>query len=67
MRKLSTGTLVAVFITLAYSTTVEAVAAGCKSGFVWRDAQDGDGVCVTPHEREQAKRQNAMSPSRTAN
>jgi len=33
--------------------------AGCKSGFVWRDARDGDGVCVTPEERHEAKLQNA--------
>jgi hypothetical protein len=26
---------------------------------VWRDAQDGDGVCVTPAERAEAKAQNA--------
>ena len=36
-----------------------AEAAGCKSGFVWRDAKDGDGVCVTPAERSEAKLQNA--------
>jgi len=41
--------------------------AGCKSGYVWRDARDGDGVCVTPEERDIAKRQNANSPNnRTA-
>jgi hypothetical protein len=33
--------------------------AGCKPGYVWRDAQDGDGVCVTPTERSDAKKQNA--------
>jgi hypothetical protein len=26
---------------------------------VWRDAKDGDGVCVTPTERAEAKAQNA--------
>ena len=31
----------------------------CKSGFVWRDAKDGDGICVTPNERAIAKQQNA--------
>jgi hypothetical protein len=31
----------------------------CKSGYVWRDAQDGDGVCVTPSDRAEAKAQNA--------
>jgi hypothetical protein len=33
--------------------------ADCKSGYVWRDAKDGDGVCVTPQERAEAKAQNA--------
>ncbi|RZU02484.1 hypothetical protein [Rivibacter subsaxonicus] len=59
MRKLSTMAFFAVVITLANSMPVEAMAAGCKSGFVWRDAQDGDGVCVTPAERAEAKAQNA--------
>jgi hypothetical protein len=30
----------------------------CKSGYVWRDAADGDGACVTPEERDVAKAQN---------
>jgi hypothetical protein len=33
--------------------------ADCKSGYVWRDAKDGDGVCVSPAERAEAKGQNA--------
>lgn len=36
----------------------------CKSGFVWRDAKDGDGICVTPEERTTAKQQNANGASR---
>jgi hypothetical protein len=36
-------------------------AAGCKPGYVWRDARDGDGVCVTPGERARAKAQNAAA------
>lgn len=31
----------------------------CKNGYVWRDAADGDGVCVTPKQRAVAKAQNA--------
>ena len=27
----------------------------CKSGYVWRDSYDGDGLCVTPGERIIAK------------
>lgn len=36
-------------------------APGCRSGFVWRDARDGDGVCVTPAERDWAHAQNAAA------
>ena len=32
---------------------------GCKSGYVWRDAYNGDGVCVTPAQRDAAHRENA--------
>ena len=32
--------------------TADAQAARCKSGYVWRDARNGDGVCVTPRERD---------------
>ena len=39
--------------------TAGASAAQCISGYVWRDAANGDGVCVTPRERDDAKRQNA--------
>jgi len=39
--------------------TVGTAAAVCKPGYVWRDAKDGDGVCVTPAERDDAKKQNA--------
>lgn len=42
-----------------FMTAGVAEAAGCKSGYVWRDAKDGDGVCVTPAERAEAKQQNA--------
>ena len=44
---------------LVCALLVEPAAAGCKPGYVWRDAQDGDGVCVTPAERAEAKLQNA--------
>lgn len=41
--------------------------ATCKNGFVWRDARNGDGICVTPDERDTAKKQNANGPNnRTA-
>jgi hypothetical protein len=35
------------------------VAPGCLPGYVWRDARDGDGVCVTPADRDVAHNQNA--------
>ncbi len=31
----------------------------CKSGFVWREAFDGDTVCVTPARRQATWQQNA--------
>ncbi|HEY1972126.1 MAG TPA: hypothetical protein VGH89_29515 [Pseudonocardia sp.] len=37
------------------------VAPGCKPGYVWRDARDGDGVCVTPAERTRVHTQNAYA------
>jgi len=44
---------------LALAITVDTAAAVCKQGYVWRDAKDGDGVCVTPDDRAEAKKQNA--------
>ncbi len=32
---------------------------GCKPGFVWRDAFNGDGVCVTPQARARVHAENA--------
>ncbi len=37
----------------------------CKSGFVWRAAFSGDGVCVTPTNRDQITRENNESWMRT--
>lgn len=39
-------------------------AALCSQGFVWRDAKEGDGVCVTPQTRAQAKYDNSQAESR---
>ncbi|MGH6836584.1 MAG: hypothetical protein ACREC9_13845 [Methylocella sp.] len=36
---------------------------GCKSGYVWREAQFGDGVCVTPEDRAEARAQNTNAPN----
>jgi hypothetical protein len=44
---------------IAAPVVAQAVNPGCRPGFVWRDAKDGDGVCVTPQERQVAKQQNA--------
>jgi hypothetical protein len=46
-------------LALALATMATPAAADCKSGYVWRDPKDGDGVCVTPGERDEAKAQNA--------
>jgi hypothetical protein len=44
---------------LVLMISASADAALCKQGYVWRDAKDGDGICVTPAERAEAKKQNA--------
>ena len=36
----------------------------CVSGFVWREAFDGDHVCVTPEQRAQVQADNAAADSR---
>ena len=38
----------------------------CISGFVWRDAFDGDGVCVTPQARDRVHQENRQHQSRVA-
>lgn len=48
----------AIATSLVFLIAVDTAEAGCRPGFVWRDAKDGDGVCVTPEERETAKKQN---------
>src|SRR5260370_35341284 len=53
------GTVFAIVLPLAFAVATDTALADCKSGYVWRDAQDGDGVCVTPAERAEAKAQNA--------
>jgi len=49
----------ALVFSLAFALTADAAMADCKSGYVYRDAKDGDGVCVTPADRAEAKKQNA--------
>ena len=56
---LSKISAVMISVPLIFAAGVGAAAPPCKSGFVWRDAADGDAVCVTPGERETAKKQNA--------
>jgi hypothetical protein len=36
----------------------------CKQGFVWREAFDGDTICVTPTERTQTKADSSAAASR---
>jgi len=54
--KICVGTIAA---PLAFGLAAQTATAACKSGYVYRDAKDGDGVCVTPGDRDEAKRQNA--------
>lgn len=37
----------------------------CRSGFVWREAYDGDVVCVTPASREKARAEKVAGPGNT--
>jgi hypothetical protein len=53
------GSLFAIALPFTFAAATGTALADCKSGFVWRDAKDGDGVCVTPQERAEAKAQNA--------
>ena len=46
------------FIAVVSTFDTADAARRCKSGYVWRDAADGDGACVTPEERDVAKAQN---------
>ncbi|CCF16461.1 putative uncharacterized domain protein [Brevibacillus laterosporus GI-9] len=36
----------------------------CKQGFVWREAYNGDFVCVRPEARQETALENALGPSR---
>ena len=36
----------------------------CKQGYVWREAFNGDAVCVTPDIRDQTLADNAAAASR---
>jgi hypothetical protein len=53
------GSAFAIVLPLAFVLATDVAMADCKSGYVYRDAKDGDGVCVTPGERAEAKAQNA--------
>src|SRR5258708_3499321 len=58
-RPLLRASLFAIALPFAFVAVTGTALADCKSGYVWRDAKDGDGVCVTPAERAEAKAQNA--------
>jgi hypothetical protein len=40
--------------------------ASCRQGFVWRNAFDGDAVCVTPARKDQVQGENANAGSTSA-
>jgi hypothetical protein len=46
------------FTGVASSFDTAEAARRCKPGYVWRDAADGDGVCVSVDDRAEAKAQN---------
>jgi hypothetical protein len=51
--------VVAGVATLTFVVGTATAMADCKPGYVYRDAKNGDGVCVTPADRAEAKAQNA--------
>ena len=53
------ASLFTIALPFAFAIATGTALADCKSGYVWRDAKDGDGVCVTPQDRAEAKAQNA--------
>jgi hypothetical protein len=50
----------------AYTNCAAAQADACAEGYVWREAFDGDRVCVSPATREQAQADNATAAQRRA-
>jgi hypothetical protein len=44
---------------VAFAAPVQAGPLDCISGYVWRNARDGDAVCVTPATRDTVAQQNA--------
>ena len=53
------GSVFAIVLPLAFVVATDTAVAGCRSGYVWRDAKDGDGACVRPGDRAEARAQNA--------
>ena len=56
-KALSRISVIAFAIPLGLAAAVDTAAAECKPGYVWRDAKDGDGVCVTPDDRAERGQQ----------
>lgn len=46
----------------APAATADPPAPACQSGYVWRGARPGDGVCVTPQDRDITAQENAAAP-----
>ncbi|HKV22494.1 MAG TPA: hypothetical protein VJR50_25955 [Mycobacterium sp.] len=54
-----TAALGTVAATVAVAVPAQAGPLDCVSGYVWRNARDGDAVCVTPATRDTVAQQNA--------
>lgn len=46
-------------IPVGFAAPAQAGPLDCASGYVWRNARDGDAVCVTPATRDTVAQQNA--------
>jgi hypothetical protein len=55
---MAAATAAVAFTGIASTFDTAEAARRCKPGYVWRDSADGDGICVTPQERDDAHKQN---------
>ena len=53
-------------VSCAFTNYAAAQSDACAEGYVWREAFEGDHVCVSPGTREQAQADNALAAQRRA-
>lgn len=65
-QRLSYTAILIATVACSYPKYVAAQSDACADGYVWREAFDGDHVCVSPASRAQAQFDNAIGPQRRA-